>query len=1139
MKKTLTTLLLFTALLALSQAPQKISYQAVARNASGTVLSNQPIGVKFIIYQGSIGGSTSYEETHTVTTNNFGLFSAFIGGGFPTAGNFTTINWANGPYFVETLIDPAGGTSYSSIGAQQLMSVPYALYAEKAGNASPPTIQINTPNTVTSNTATSSYTLNVPSYTAGSGISIASGVISNTAIATTPTITGLGLATVTPTTGNTFTVSVPNPTLSLASGSLSISNGNAVAMPVYSLTQTSNSITLIQNGLPIGTATLNSSNNGPWQQGVNTVSLTNVNDNVAIGTSTSSAKLSVENTNISNQALNVYQLPSSNSEGLYVENRGNSHTAVFETNNNFNSNFAVIASTNSSNGGALKAQNTSTTNTTEVLKVTQDGDGIGQIINLTKSSNNNIGLAVSTDGTGYAGDFISNGLTVVHAKTNSTAASAVAGIFDGGVISKSNSASTYAFQVQNLSSNQLLNVTPNGNVGIGMTSSTNGKLGIAHTSSSIFPHIDLVSPVNNFGRVKFSYVGSSNYFSIEGRSGVVAGKDDAISFSHYNGVNESQVLLINGDRRVYVNALNYPLSSFHVMTNSSFERGIISEGFTQAGEIILARNNSTTGARAVIGAAGVEIGRISFIGCANSTYPNEYAGSGPKITVVSTTSFNPSSQGAEMLFSTVPNFSATTQNVLRLTHDGKVQIINSLLIPTGAVNGNVLTSDAAGNASWQPAGSGLTGAGTNSVIAMWGAGNTLSNSPISTFTNTGGVLIKPSTAGSGSPATSLLVQGPLSGSTYVAQFLDRTSANTGIALSTQPLGGHAIGTLDNQDLGFFTNNTNVVGNFPMVLKTNGSVGIGTITPIAKLDIRSNSTNPTVLAKNINNNGLAGNFEGGLKTNNDGTLQAIYAFKSMGTGNVAKFENNSVSNSDPAVEIKNDGGGAGISVSVTGSGKGISVAGDNNTAIFASSANTAGLSAIEATNGGNGGVIKAYTGLTATGVVADFSNASTANTSNVLVVNQAGSGVVVKSTVSTSAPMSGSNLSFLAENGHIGSANTSATNVTANATCTTCAIPTLTVEVYSTDVAGTLSAAFTSTPAVNVDINVTFVRPYKNYPVVTITPAQIPNFNGALNYVAVPIGSAGNYTGFKLTLIQNCINLASTYKFNYMVIEGRN
>ncbi|HMQ77824.1 MAG TPA: hypothetical protein PKE21_17120, partial [Flavobacteriales bacterium] len=62
-----------------------------------------------------------------------GLFTVGVGEGSPTSGTFSAIDWSAGPYFVEVGLDPAGGTAYSSIGVQQLLSVPYALYATKAG----------------------------------------------------------------------------------------------------------------------------------------------------------------------------------------------------------------------------------------------------------------------------------------------------------------------------------------------------------------------------------------------------------------------------------------------------------------------------------------------------------------------------------------------------------------------------------------------------------------------------------------------------------------------------------------------------------------------------------------------------------------------------------------------------------------------------------------------------------------------------------------------------------------------------------------------------------------------------------------------------------------------------------------------
>lgn len=119
---------------AFAQAPDAFKYQAVVRNSSGNILGNQAVGMQLIIHQGSATGTAVYTETFATTTNAYGLVNLEIGTG-TTSGNFSSINWANGPYFIETAVDINGGTAYSSLGTSQLVSVPYALYAEVAGSA--------------------------------------------------------------------------------------------------------------------------------------------------------------------------------------------------------------------------------------------------------------------------------------------------------------------------------------------------------------------------------------------------------------------------------------------------------------------------------------------------------------------------------------------------------------------------------------------------------------------------------------------------------------------------------------------------------------------------------------------------------------------------------------------------------------------------------------------------------------------------------------------------------------------------------------------------------------------------------------------------------------------------------------------
>ncbi len=125
-------LLSVTALFA--QAPQKMSYQAVVRNTSNTLVTNQSVSAKISILQGGVNGTPVYVETHFVTTNANGLLTLEVGNGTAVSGSMATVNWANGPYFLKSEIDPDGGINYSIEGTQQLLSVPYALYAEKAGN---------------------------------------------------------------------------------------------------------------------------------------------------------------------------------------------------------------------------------------------------------------------------------------------------------------------------------------------------------------------------------------------------------------------------------------------------------------------------------------------------------------------------------------------------------------------------------------------------------------------------------------------------------------------------------------------------------------------------------------------------------------------------------------------------------------------------------------------------------------------------------------------------------------------------------------------------------------------------------------------------------------------------------------------
>jgi uncharacterized protein (TIGR02145 family) len=117
-----------------AQAPEKMSYQAVVRNSNDQLVINTNIGMQISILKSSANVIAVYVERHFPTTNANGLVIVEIGGGNNIQGNFTTIDWGDGIYFIKTETDLNGGSNYTITGTSQILSVPYALYAKKAEN---------------------------------------------------------------------------------------------------------------------------------------------------------------------------------------------------------------------------------------------------------------------------------------------------------------------------------------------------------------------------------------------------------------------------------------------------------------------------------------------------------------------------------------------------------------------------------------------------------------------------------------------------------------------------------------------------------------------------------------------------------------------------------------------------------------------------------------------------------------------------------------------------------------------------------------------------------------------------------------------------------------------------------------------
>jgi uncharacterized protein (TIGR02145 family) len=124
MRNTLITLFMLIGFALSAQVPALIPYQGVARDGVGQAIANAPIVVRFTIHQADFNGEIEWQELQSLSTNSLGLFSAQLG----SSASLANVNWNQGSKFLQVELNLGNG--FLEIGTQQMLSVPYALYAQ-------------------------------------------------------------------------------------------------------------------------------------------------------------------------------------------------------------------------------------------------------------------------------------------------------------------------------------------------------------------------------------------------------------------------------------------------------------------------------------------------------------------------------------------------------------------------------------------------------------------------------------------------------------------------------------------------------------------------------------------------------------------------------------------------------------------------------------------------------------------------------------------------------------------------------------------------------------------------------------------------------------------------------------------------
>jgi hypothetical protein len=137
MKTLISSLFLLIGISAFAQLPNKFNFQGIVRNSSGVAVSNQAVQIRISILDASATGPILYQERHSITTNQFGLYNVAIGGGTILSGTFNSINWGFQDKYIKTEISTNNGVTFNTLGTSQLLAVPYAMYAGSTNSPGP------------------------------------------------------------------------------------------------------------------------------------------------------------------------------------------------------------------------------------------------------------------------------------------------------------------------------------------------------------------------------------------------------------------------------------------------------------------------------------------------------------------------------------------------------------------------------------------------------------------------------------------------------------------------------------------------------------------------------------------------------------------------------------------------------------------------------------------------------------------------------------------------------------------------------------------------------------------------------------------------------------------------------------------